>query len=70
MTPAVTTAIFAACLGLLIMVVSAHDGHQHTPGTAMSPKPAASVGNFMAPTTVMGVFLALMVAIFVAGERA
>ncbi|MBA0856228.1 hypothetical protein Goshw_025061 [Gossypium schwendimanii] len=61
MTSAVTTAIFAA---LLIMVVSAHEGHDHTPGMAMSPGPAATnMGNILAPTAVMGVFLALIVAV-------
>ncbi|MBA0586292.1 hypothetical protein Gorai_017036 [Gossypium raimondii] len=52
MASAVTTAIFAA---LLIMVVSAHEGHDHTPGMAMSPGPAATnMGNILAPTAVMG----------------
>ncbi|MBA0682610.1 hypothetical protein Goari_024311 [Gossypium aridum] len=61
MASAVTTAIFAA---LLIMVVSAHEGHDHTPGMAMSPGPAATnMGNILAPTAVMGVFFALIVAV-------
>ncbi|KAB2090925.1 hypothetical protein E1A91_A03G158100v1 [Gossypium mustelinum] len=61
MASAVTTAIFAA---LLIMVVSAHEGHDHTPGMAMSPGPAATnMANILAPTAVMGVFLALIVAV-------
>ena len=52
------------------MVAAAHEGHQHTPGMAMSPEPAASMGNnLVSPTTVVG-FLGLIVTILVAaGER-
>lgn len=72
MASPVTTAIFTACFGLLIMVVAAHEGHEHTPGMDMSPEPApASMGNHLvSPTIVIG-FLTMIVTILVAaGHRA
>ncbi|XVF84887.1 hypothetical protein PTKIN_Ptkin17bG0075400 [Pterospermum kingtungense] len=68
MASPVTTTIFAACFGLLVMVVAAHEGHQHTPGMAMSPEPAPeSMGNhIVSPTTVIG-SLSLIVTILVGG---
>ena len=68
MASPVTTTIFAACFALLIMVVAVHEGHEHTPGMVMSPEPAASMGNLLSPTMMIG-FLALIVTILVAGER-
>ena len=68
MASPVTTTIFAACFALLVMVVTAHEGHEHTPGMVMSPEPAVSMGNLVSPTVVIG-FLALIVTILVAGER-
>ncbi|XVE75108.1 hypothetical protein DITRI_Ditri12bG0070500 [Diplodiscus trichospermus] len=65
MASSVTTTIFAACFALMIMMVAAHEGHEHTPGMVMSPEPAASIGNLVSPTTVIG-FLALIVTILVA----
>ncbi|WRX16074.1 hypothetical protein QQP08_008561 [Theobroma cacao] len=48
----VRATIFAACFTLLIMVVAAHEGHEHTPGMAMAPQPEASKGNLVSLTTV------------------
>ncbi|EOY00338.1 Uncharacterized protein TCM_010189 [Theobroma cacao] len=64
----VRATIFAACFALLIMVVAAHEGHEHTPGMAMAPQPEASKGNLVSLTTVIG-FLALIVTTLVAAER-
>ncbi|KDP21296.1 hypothetical protein JCGZ_21767 [Jatropha curcas] len=66
-------AIFA--LSLLVMVVAAHEGHEHTPGMVMSPtstptpSPAKNSSTLVSPSMAIGLLLAFIVSLLVARER-
>ncbi|GLU03043.1 hypothetical protein SLE2022_202620 [Rubroshorea leprosula] len=62
--------VFAACLALLIMAVSAATvGHATTPSTAPVPTPGKSNGSMTFPSIVIG-FLVFVVSIILVGDRA
>ncbi|EEF42272.1 conserved hypothetical protein [Ricinus communis] len=57
--------IVAACFAMLVMVVAAHEGHEHMPGMVMPPAPTPQTNSsaLFSPSMVMVGFFAFMVSL-------